>query len=285
MAEFWVEPEDLASRDLYLGPWGAEHAPDPAAAYRFVARKAQGGMFNRKGFSPGYTVHGPDGVEWSVKLGPEAQSEVTASRLVWALGFHQPPVYHLRAWTLAGGPEPGPQGPGRFRPDVKGFKKKGEWDWHQNAFVGTRPWGGLLALMVMLNNSDLKPTQNATYTLAAPREGARRFYVVRDLGLTFGASGRINARRNDIDAFEREPFIIGVEGSRVLFNFTSRYPELVARLTPADVRWTCERLQRLSQRQWEDAFRAGGYEPAMAERFIRRMRAKIAEGLALRDAA
>ena len=32
-----------------------------------------------------------------------AQAEVTASRLVWALGFHQPAVYFLEKWTLAGG--------------------------------------------------------------------------------------------------------------------------------------------------------------------------------------
>ena len=33
--------------------------------------------------------------EWSLKLGPEAQSEVVASRLLWAIGFHQPPTYWL----------------------------------------------------------------------------------------------------------------------------------------------------------------------------------------------
>jgi hypothetical protein len=35
-------------------------------------------------------------------------------------------------------------------------------------------------------------------------------------------------------------------------------------------------------KQWRDAFRAGGYEPAVADRFIRRLLAKIAEGLASR---
>ena len=31
MAMFWSEPTDLAQRDLFIGPWGPEHAPDPAA--------------------------------------------------------------------------------------------------------------------------------------------------------------------------------------------------------------------------------------------------------------
>ena len=30
--------------------------------------------------------------------------------------------------------------------------------------------------------------------------------------------------------------------------------------------------------QWEDAFRAGGFEPAVAARFIRRLHQKIADG-------
>jgi hypothetical protein len=52
-------------------------------------------------------------------------------------------------------------------------------------------------------------------------------------------------------------------------------------MTPADVQWICRRLQHLSDQQWQDAFRAGGYAPELADRFIRRFKQKIAEGLAL----
>ena len=45
-----------------------------------------------------------DGVEWSVKLGPEAHTEVVLSRVLSAVGYHQPPVYYLPAWQLGGGP-------------------------------------------------------------------------------------------------------------------------------------------------------------------------------------
>ena len=279
MAQLWMEPADLAERDLFAGPWGLDPAPDPAASYTFVAKKKQG---FRTGFSPGYTVRGPGNVEWSAKQGPEAQAEVTASRLVWALGFHQPPSYFLEKWTLAGGDRPGPQTRARFRPGIKGLHNAGQWGWESNPFMGTPPLRGLLVMMVMLNNSDLKPPQNIIYDLKRPREGAQRWYVVRDLGHSFGETGKYKADRNDIVAFEKEAFTKGVADGRVKFNWSGFHGNLLAQLTPADVQWTCERLSRLSDRQWQDAFRAGGYEPELAERFIRRFKQKIAEGLALR---
>jgi hypothetical protein len=281
MAQFWTEPADLASRDLYWGPWGRDLAPDPAEPFAFVEKKKQGML---SGFSPGYTVKDARGVEWSAKQGDEAQAEVTASRLVWALGYHQPPVYYLETWNLTGGPNPGPQTRARFRPDMPAFDRVGQWSWHSNPFVGTEPYKGLLVMMAMLNNSDLKPDQNAIYNLAEPRDGLQRWYLVRDLGQSFGETGKILADRNDVVEFETEKFVLGVDGGRVRFNWTGRWGELMKDLTPADVRWTCERLSRLTPQQWQDAFRAGGYDPALAERFIKRFQEKIAEGMRLSEA-
>jgi len=279
LAQFWVEPVDLAERDLFAGPWGMEHAPDPAASYRFEERKKQGIL---GGFSPGYNVRGPGDIEWSAKQGPEAQAEVTASRLVWALGFHQPPVYYLEKWTLVGGKNAGEQTRARFRPEIKELDKVGEWGWQSNPFRATEPYRGLMVMMILLNNSDLKSAQNAIYDLKKPREGAQRWYVVRDLGHSFGETGKFRADRNDVVKFETEVFTKGVSDGKVKFNWSGFHKELVSELTPADVRWTCERLARLSDKQWQDAFRAGGYEPALAERYIRRFKQKIEEGLALR---
>jgi hypothetical protein len=280
MAQFWVEPADLAERDLFAGPWGLELAPDPSASYRFKDKKKQGLLGS---FSPGYDVVGPGDIEWSAKQGPEAQAEVTASRLVWALGFHQPPVYYLEKWTLAGGPAPGEQTRARFRPDIKSkLDKVGEWGWQSNPFRATAAHRGLIVMMIMLNNSDLKSAQNAIYDLPTAREGARRWYVVRDLGHSFGETGKFRADRNDVVEFETEAFTTGVSNGKVKFNWSGFHKELVSDLTPEDVRWTCERLARLSDRQWQDAFRAGGYTPEIAERYIRRFKQKIAEGLALR---
>jgi hypothetical protein len=40
----------------------------------------------------------------------------------------------------------------------------------------------------------------------------------------------------------------------------------------------------LSDRQWQDAFRAGGYDPDIAARFIRTVRQKLAVGRRLGSA-
>jgi hypothetical protein len=67
----------------------------------------------------------------------------------------------------------------------------------------------------------------------------------------------------------------------VLFGYKGRHQELLRAIEPADVRWTCERLQRLTDRQWRDAFRAGGFTEDVTARYIARIRQKIDQGLRL----
>ena len=275
MAELWRAPE--ANRDLFWGVGGRRLAPDPSATYRIIEYKTAG-------FSSGMTVEGPDKRTWSAKLPPEAPTEVVASRILWGVGYHQPPVYYIGRWNAEDARDPNPQLPARFRehkPDLHGLEDKESWSYYHNPFVDTRELNGLLVLQVMLGNSDLKDEQNVVYELKQPVEGARTWYVARDLGQSLGRTGVIDAPRGDITAFEDTPFIKGVADGKVRFDYRGRHAVLVDHMTPADVRWICERLQRLTNRQWSDAFRAGGYAPELADRFIRRFKQKIQEGLAL----
>lgn len=277
LAQLWVQPD--GERDLFHGVGGARLAPDPAAKYKVIEIK-------RGGFSGGYTVVGPDKREWSTKFPPEAGTEVIASRLHWGIGYHQPPIYLLSGWHATKATSPNPQLPARFRekkPDLHGLDAGDSWSYYDNPFLGTRQLNGLLVLQVMLGNSDLKETQNVIYSLDKPLEGANRWYVARDLGHTFGRTGVIDAPRGDIDVFEKTPFILGVENGTVKFEYRGRFRDLFDSIRPADVRWICEQLTRLTDRQWTDAFRAGGVEGAIADRFIRRMKQKIADGMALKD--
>lgn len=277
LSELWSAPEP--NRDLFYGVGGPKLAPDPAATYAVIELK-------RGGYSRGYTVVGPGDREWSVKFPPEAGTEVVASRLHWGIGYHQPPVYLLTTWTAEKATSPNPQMAARFRekkPDLDGLDGGGSWSYYENPFIGTPQLNGLLALQAMLGNSDLKDVQNVVYTLKRAREGAARWYVPRDLGQAFGRTGAIDPPRGDIRVFEETPFIRGVENGRVRFEYHGRHKALFRNIRVSDVRWVCERLDKLTDQQWHDAFRAGGIEGPIADRFINRMKQKIAEGLALKD--
>jgi hypothetical protein len=65
------------------------------------------------------------------------------------------------------------------------------------------------------------------------------------------------------------------------FDFHSIYGSVVDLVRPVDVRWTAELLSRLTDAQWDDAFRAADYPADVRARFIRKIKAKIAEGLAV----
>ena len=277
IAELWVRPEP--TRDLFWGVGGKRLAPDPAARYTVIDIK-------RGGFSRGFTVLDPAKREWSTKFPPEAPTEVAASRIFWGVGFHQPPVYYLAEWTAEKAPSPNPQLPARFRerdPDLFGLEAGEPWSYYKNPFTDSRQLKGMLALHAMLGNSDLKDTQNAIYTLEKPHEGARTWYVARDLGQTFGRTGLLDPPRGDVEAFEQSGFIKGIENGVVRFDYRGRHKSLFEGIRPADVRWMCERLAALSEDQLQDAFRAAGYPRHTADRFIRRLRQKIAEGLQLKD--
>jgi hypothetical protein len=274
MAELWQEPEDLARRDLLNGPGGRRLAPDPNVAYTVVD-------VDDNGFSPGYEVRDPKGRRWNVKLGPEARSEVVVSRLVWAVGFYQPNVYYVPRWTLTAKGRQTAQEPARFRLEEEGMEDVGDWSWRDNPFIGTQPFEGLFVLMVMVNNWDLKTSQNTIYRVRGEGDNRRNLYVVKDLGASLGKTSWIlPGNRDDLEDFEREPFISRVAANRVQFHYQGAWlePHLAAGVTPDDVRWMSDLLARLRPEQWRDAFRAGGYSDAEAARYIKRLQEKIVEG-------
>jgi hypothetical protein len=275
MAELWQDPVDLEKRNLLWGSGSRTQAPDAEGRFALVE-------VDKTGFSPGYDVQDGRGRSWNVKLGPEAQSEVVVSRLLWAIGYHQPAIYYVPRWTLSDNGKASVQAPARFRfePDVP--EETGDWSWRDNPFIGSRPFEGLFVFMVMVNNWDLKTTNNALYRVRSDGDDPQSLYVVKDLGAALGKASWpfFGSTRNDLEGFLGESFIDRVAGNRVIFHFQGGWqePHLVASAAPADVRWVCDLLARLSPQQWNDAFRAGGYNEADASRFIRRLREKIAEG-------
>ncbi len=284
--ELWKEPADIATRDLFHGPGGKQLAPR-GTSFTFVAE-------DTTGYSPGFDVTDDRGIEWSVKTGDEAQTEVVASRILWAIGFHQPPTYYLADWSLTGA-RTGAQPPGRFRPDVPGRKVVGDWPWHENPFVGTRELGTLIVANLIINSWDWKTSNNKIYELSEPVDGAARWFVVRDIGASFGKytypsilkffrlRGFGQGTRNDLAGFEEQAFIksVDLDKREVDFEYRGVYKDVISTVTPDHVRSACTLMSRLTDAQWRDAFRAAGYDAAATARFTAKIQAKIAEGLSL----
>jgi len=283
LSALWEQPTDLPDRDLFNGPWGPSRAPDPDAVYTYVRAK-QGGT------NPGIVVQDPLGRVWHVKQPPrtrqgnEGPVEVTLSRVLSALGYHQPPVYFLPSFLLRDGSgshrEPG----GRFRLDEPTLQGRGNWSWKENPFVGTQPYKGLLVILLTFNSADLKNSNNTVYEVRGPADRVELRYIVRDLGSALGESGHFTPTRNDPDLFEREKFITGVRNGFLTFSYHGWHQDLLrGTITPADAGWASALLSRLSDRQWNDAFRAGGYTPAVAGQFLRKLHANITRAQQIAD--
>ena len=273
LAQLWSEPSDLATRDLYDGPGGKDGGP-------VIQGKLTIKSFDPSGNSVGYNVLDAEGREWKVKIGQEAQPEIVASRLLWAIGFHQPPLYLVQNLQLDGGRPEDSGRPGRLRAEF-GYKTEGDWSWHQNPYVGTRELKGLLVAQLILNNWDIKGTQNRIYLLNGDAEAPRRRFVVQDLGAALGKTGWPVGTRSEIDDFESQSLIKRVANGRIEFDYHARHKELFKDITAADVIWVSRLFARLSDQQWRDAFRAAGYPESQSTRFIAKLKAKVQEGLAL----
>ena len=131
---------------------------------------------------------------------------------------------------------------------------------------------------MMLNSTDLNNSNN---TLYERKRGdlVDRWYVVRDIGAALGDTHRFAPRKGHLEMFEQHPFILGVNNGHVNFAYNGWYSKFVRnRITPEDVMWTSNLLAQLTDQQWRDAFRAGGFEPAVADRLIRKLREKVEQG-------
>jgi hypothetical protein len=271
IAELWEDPGDVTSRDLFYGRGGKALLPSPTTEYQFMD-------VDTIGYSRGYDVVDPQGREWKVKTGDEAQPEVVANRVLWVAGYRQPVVYFMPEWKLKGGPVATPVS-GRFRYE-EDHKNLGDWSWTENPFFGTREFKGLVITNLVLNNWDIKQTNNRIYEMV---EGftPSRWFVAQDIGASLGKTAWPVGNRNNVDDFERQRFVLGVENGRVQFDYHARHRELLADIAPADVVWICRILDKISDRQWDDAFRGAAFPKETADRYIRKLKSKIQEGLAL----
>ncbi|HJU43845.1 MAG TPA: hypothetical protein VJ691_13550 [Vicinamibacterales bacterium] len=270
LEELWRDPGNIAAKDLRYGRGGKSLVPRADVEYVFKASDVTG-------YSAGYDVDDPAGRKWDVKVGDEGQTEVIVSRLLWAVGYHQPVVYFVPEWKMKGGPVSRPNS-GRFRLSSD-HKTDGEWSWTENPFIGTRQLKGLIVANLIVNNWDIKPSQNRIYS--TPKTG--RWFVVQDLGASLGKTAWPVGNRNNIDDFESQKLVLGVQDGRVQFDYHARHKELLTDITPADVVWICRLFDRITERQWADLFAGAHMSAEVGLRYTRKIESKIQEGLALQS--
>ncbi len=269
----WRAPDDIAARDLFLGPGGAAMRPD---LRRVTFLKDETG-----GYSTKFRVRDASGREWVAKVGKEAQSETAAVRLVWAVGYLTEVNYLVPRLQV--------EGKGTFenvrleaRPEE--WDRLEEWKWSENPFVNTKELQGLIVMQALLNNWDIKDTNNKIIYVpgAAGRDELR--YVVSDLGATFGrvkanapVVWRIRRNRNDPADYARDPFLEDVKNGNAFFFYKGKRQDLFDDIRVEEARWIASLLTKLSDRQIADAFRAANYSSADVQTLTQAVRLRIKE--------
>jgi hypothetical protein len=279
----WKDPGNIRTRDLFLGPGGAQMRPDTSSV-TFI--KAEQG-----GYSPKFRVRDGSGREWVAKLGKEAQSETVAVRLLWAIGYPTEINYLVPCVHIKGAPRPRKKVPRcegqgfsnvRFEARPEGVERAGQWKWRKNPFVGSRELQGLIVMMGLINNWDIKDSNNVI--LYVPNRGiGESQYAISDLGATFGKTGRlpffwrITRSRNKPSDYAKASFIDKVKGNRVAFRYGGKNRGLFKNITLEDAKWVGSLLSRLSDQQLRDAFRAANYTPSEVSVMTQAVRRRIDE--------
>ena len=169
----------------------------------------------------------------------------------------------------------------------------GDWSWYDNPFLGSQEFRGLVVANLILNNWDWKTSNNKIYAIAEPGRAPRRHFVVRDLGASLGKTsyptwlkwlglrGFGQGSRNDVDGFEQQGFILGVnEDSTVAFDYHGIHNDWSIACRPptfggpASCSRACPTGSGMTRSAPEDS-------PDRPNRYVRKIKAKLAQGLAL----
>ena len=248
----WVEPADIATRDLFHGAGGKEMMPD-LSQITFIREETSG-------YSTKYRVKDGRGRTWVAKVGKEAQPDTAANRLLWAVGYHTEIAYLVPSVTIPG---KGTLSNVRFEARPDDMERTGDWSWDDNPFKNSPEFHGLKVMMVLINNWDIKDENNEILYVGGGETGkGESRYIISDLGGSLGKTGSFMSRsRNKPEDFVKSEFIKEVKNGVVDLNYKGKRQDLFKGITIEQARWLGERLARLSDQQIMDAFRAANYTP------------------------
>jgi len=265
----WREPSNIASGNLYLGLGGEAMKPDLNKVTLIEEKETSG--------SAQFRVRDALGREWMVKVGGEAQAEVAASRIVWAVGYYTDVSYFVPRVEIAG---KGIVEDARFEARSKGIKRLDEWMWDDNPFSDTNEFQGLKVLLVLLDNWNLK-NENTKVLFVREDEAARSElrYIISDFDVKFDKTGSWPSVWHAplVKSATAAKFIDKVKDNLIDFGYTGKHKERLAGITVAQAKWIGSWLERLSDVQLRDALRAGNYSPDEIQFLEKTLRSRINE--------
>ena len=292
----WRDPGDVASLNLAWAEGGPEAAPKPP----FVFLKEDKG-----GTNPKIEVRDANRVVWGVKWGEEVNSEVFASRLVWAVGYFVEPSYFvpsgriLHATTLSRANKyvnsDGSFSEARFEKKDKRIVKmsnEGSWSYEANPFAGTKELNGLKVMIMLLSNWDSKDVKqagkgsNTKIFIVKTPGGTEHHYVVSDWGGTLGKWGNFFRRGKwDCEGYrsQNDDLVKGTNGTMVEWGYSGQHTSAIRDNIPiAHVRWLLGYLGKVSDSQLSDALQSSGATAGEQSCFLSAVRMRISALQALR---
>lgn len=267
-AVMW-ERVNIRQRNLRLGPGGTKMSPN-LRRITFI-RKETGGN-NLK-----YRIKDGSGRIWVAKIADESRPEVAAVRLLWGIGYSTEIDYLVPRLTIPG---KGTFTNVRLEARPGNIDRLGNWSWDDNPFETTDEFHGLRIMMALINNWDLKDTNNVIL-----KDGNKRRYAISDLGASFGKLAfsskfllnRIGRSVDDPVDYYNSRFIKGIEDGEIDFAYKGKRVGLMYGITPRHGLWLSRLLRQLSDRQIGDAFRAANYSPSEVKLLLEATKRRIQE--------
>ena len=172
-----------------------------------------------------------------------------------------------------------------FESSTVNLKRSVELKLIQYPLVGSKELQGLKVLMALINNGDLKDSNNVILKVKGSDELR---YAISDLGATFGHASttpilwRITRDRNNPSSYAKSDFFEKVKGDRVVLHFGGKNRGLMKNISVQDAQWVGSLLSQLSDAQIRDAFRAANYTPGQINLLAGEVRERTNELLSLR---
>ena len=281
-ARLWRDPAPIEQRDV---AWGrGAPARVPRAPFKFVEEDTGGSQ-------PKVTVTDAGGTTWDVKFGVEVPAEIASNRLLWALGYLVEEMYFVPSGKIEGvsglkraAKEVGADGSfkrARFRRVDPTLRRTSDpWTFQQNPFAGTREMSGLVILMSLINNWDIDESRNNRVLVATLPDGTvERWFIVSDLGATFGKMGGSLGQKTkwNLKDYIAEDFIERVHNGKLHLDYEGFESKGLGEVPIEHARWFTAQVSRLTPTQLRGVFEAAGATPQEVDGYSKRLGAKIGE--------